>query len=285
MSLHSGSSVRVLGSKLVELVIAAALLGIILFPVLWLVLISVRSVAEVYQYPLTFFPQEFTFSAYSEVWLSKGYSTDWIRYFFNTTVIACFAATGVMLLGVLFGYVLSRMRGPWVGRIQLLFIVVQLFEGPALIVPVYIALSWLGLYNTSIGYILLLVVFFLPFAALLSLSFAYSVPVEIDEAARIDGCSDWQFFRKVFMPSAKVGMVTVGLMAFLLIWGEFPFALTLLQGENRTVSTALVDLISGLSVYWNNLAAAATIISLPVILVLIFAQRHIVSGLTGGSVK
>ncbi|WEX12246.1 carbohydrate ABC transporter permease [Chelativorans sp. AA-79] len=284
--MNTGSSrTGYLLSKAFELGVAAILLTVILFPVIWLVLISVRSVAEVYQYPLTFFPKELVFDAYREVWLSKGYSTDWLRYFLNTAVIACFAATGVMLLGLLLGYVLSRMRGPWVGRVQLLFIVIQLFEGPALIIPVYLALSWLGLYNSAIGYILLLIVFFLPFAALLSLSFAYSVPIEIDEAARIDGCSDWQFFRKVFIPSAKVGMVTVGLMAFLLVWGEYPFALTLLQGENRTVSTALVDLISGLSVYWNNLAAAATIISLPVILVLVFAQKHIVSGLTSGSVK
>jgi multiple sugar transport system permease protein len=79
--------------------------------------------------------------------------------------------------------------------------------------------------------------------------------------------------------------VTVGLMAFLLMWGEYPFALTLLKGDNRTISTALVDLIKGISVYWNNLAAASVISSIPVMLVLIFGQRHIVSGLTMGSGK
>lgn len=278
-----------ISSKLVvkgfELVVALLLLGVILMPLAWLVLISVRPVAEVYAYPLSFWPQEFTLDAYRSVWASREYNTDWIQYFKNTTFIAVGAGAGVALLGMLIGYTMSRMRGAMVGRLQLLFIVVQLFEGPALIIPIYLAMNWLGLYDTRIGYALLLMVFFLPFAALLSLSFAYSVPVEIDEAAKIDGCSDWQYFRKVFLPASRVGLVTVGLMAFLLMWGEYPFALTLLKGENRTISTALVDLIQGISVYWNNLAAASVISSVPVILVLIFAQRHIVSGLTMGSGK
>lgn len=278
-------SARVILVKFAELALALLLLAIILLPLAWLVLISVRPVAEVYAYPLHFWPQTFTTDAYTAVWASREYNTDWVQYFFNTTIIAVSAATAVALLGMLIGFVLSRMRGAQVRRVQLLFIIVQLFEGPALIIPIYLIMNVIGLYDTRIGYALLLVVFFLPFAALLSLSFAYSVPAEIDEAAKIDGCSDWQYFRKVFLPASKVGVVTVGLMALLLMWGEYPFALTLLNGDNRTVSTALVDLISGISVYWNNLAAASTISSIPVILVLIFAQRHIVSGLTMGSGK
>jgi multiple sugar transport system permease protein len=276
---------RTVVSKGLELCVALALLTVVLLPLAWLFLISVRPVAEVYAFPLHFWPQTFTTEAYRNIWFNREYNTDWTQYFLNTTMIAVGAATAVAVLGMLVGYTLSRMRGAGVQRVQLFFVIVQLFEGPALIIPIYLVMNVLGLYDTRIGYAMLLIVFFLPFAALLSLSFAYSVPVEIDEAAKIDGCSDWQFFRKVFLPASKVGLVTVGLMAFLLMWGEFPFALTLLQGDNRTVSTALVDLITGISVYWNNLAAAATISSIPVILVLIFAQRHIVSGLTMGSGK
>jgi len=276
---------RAFAVKGLELCVALLLLAVILLPLAWLVLISLRPVAEVYAFPLHFWPQTFTTEAYSNIWFSREYNTDWTQYFLNTTMIAVGAAATVAVLGMLVGYTLSRMRGGAVERVQMFFIVVQLFEGPALIIPIYLVMNLLGLYDTRIGYALLLIVFFLPFAALLSLSFAYSVPVEIDEAAKIDGCSDWQYFRKVFLPASKVGLVTVGLLAFLLMWGEFPFALTLLQGDNRTVSTALVDLITGISVYWNNLAAAATISSVPVILVLIFAQRHIVSGLTMGSGK
>jgi multiple sugar transport system permease protein len=278
-------TVRALMVKGLELCVALALLAVILLPLVWLFLLSVRPVAEVYAYPLRFWPQTFTTEAYTNIWFSREYNTDWTQYFLNTTMIAVGAATMVAVLGMLVGYTLSRMRGASVQRVQLFFVIVQLFEGPALIIPIYLVMNLLGLYDTRIGYAMLLIVFFLPFAALLSLSFAYSVPVEIDEAAKIDGCSDWQFFRKVFLPASKVGLVTVGLMAFLLIWGEFPFALKLLQGDNRTVSTALVDLITGISVYWNNLAAAATISSVPVLLVLMFAQRHIVSGLTMGSGK
>lgn len=276
---------RRIAIKTAEALVALVLLAVILLPLAWLFLISVRPVAEVYAYPLSFWPKTFTFEAYRKVWANQAYNTDWVRYFINTAMISVGAAACVALLGMLFGFILSRTRGPSVQRIQLLFVMVQLFEGPALIIPIYLAMNWLGLYDTRIGYALLLILFFLPFAAMLSLSFAYSVPVELDEAARIDGCSDWQYFYKIFLPVSKVGVITVGLMAFLLMWGEYPFALTLLKGDNRTVSTALVDLITGISVYWNNLAAASTISSIPVILVLIFAQRHIVSGLTMGTGK
>lgn len=276
---------RRIAIRTAEALVALLLLAVILLPLAWLFLISVRPVAEVYAYPLSFWPKTFTMEAYRKVWANQAYNTDWVRYFINTTMISVGAAACVALFGMLIGFILSRTRGPSVQRIQLLFVMVQLFEGPALIIPIYLAMNWLGLYDTRIGYALLLILFFLPFAAMLSLSFAYSVPVELDEAARIDGCSDWQYFYKIFLPVSKVGVITVGLMAFLLMWGEYPFALTLLKGDNRTVSTALVDLITGISVYWNNLAAASTISSIPVILVLIFAQRHIVSGLTMGTGK
>jgi multiple sugar transport system permease protein len=276
---------RRIAIKTAEALVALVLLAVILLPLAWLFLISVRPVAEVYAYPLSFWPKTFTFEAYRKVWANQAYNTDWVRYFINTTMISVGAAACVALFGMLIGFILSRTRGPSVQRIQLLFVMVQLFEGPALIIPIYLVMNWFGLYDTRIGYALLLILFFLPFAAMLSLSFAYSVPVELDEAARIDGCSDWQYFYKIFLPVSKVGVITVALMAFLLMWGEYPFALTLLKGDNRTVSTALVDLITGISVYWNNLAAASTISSIPVILVLIFAQRHIVSGLTMGTGK
>jgi multiple sugar transport system permease protein len=276
---------RRIAIKTAEALVALVLLAVILLPLAWLFLISVRPVAEVYAYPLSFWPKTFTFEAYRKVWANQAYNTDWVRYFINTTMISVGAAACVALFGMLIGFILSRTRGHSVQRIQLLFVMVQLFEGPALIIPIYLVMNWFGLYDTRIGYALLLILFFLPFAAMLSLSFAYSVPVELDEAARIDGCSDWQYFYKIFLPVSKVGVITVALMAFLLMWGEYPFALTLLKGDNRTVSTALVDLITGISVYWNNLAAASTISSIPVILVLIFAQRHIVSGLTMGTGK
>ncbi|MEX2540788.1 MAG: carbohydrate ABC transporter permease [Trueperaceae bacterium] len=268
-----------------ELLLAAILLFIVLFPVLWLLLISFRSVAEVYRFPLTLLPERVDLSAYREVWLSKGFSNDWLQYFVNTTLVSSIVSAVVMLWGTLMGYSLSRLRGRLLQPVQLLLIIVQLFNGPALVIPMYLLLNSIGLYNSLFGYGLLLVLFFLPFSTLLSLSFAKSIPFELDEAAKLDGCSQFQSFRKVFLPLARIGMTTTGLMTFLLVWSEYPFAVALLEGRNRTVSTALVDLVSGLNVYWNQMAAASVIISIPVLIVLLFTQRYIVQGLTAGSGK
>jgi multiple sugar transport system permease protein len=257
----------------------------VLFPLGWLVTLSIRPVAEIYAFPLAFIPKAFSFEAYRQVWLSRGFSTDWLTYLLNTVWVASGVSVAAMAIGMVLGFSLSRLRG-WVVPASLLFLVlVQLFEGPALVIPVYVLLARLGLYNSLWGYGMLLTVYFVPFTTLLSVSFARTIPIEIDEAAKLDGCSNGQVLRRIFLPLSRTGMVTTGLMTFLLVWGEYPFAVALLEGQNRTVSTALVDLVTGMNVYWNQMAAAAVIASLPMALVLLAAQRRIVAGLTAGAVK
>jgi len=271
--------------RVAEALVATVILTIVLFPLAWLVTISLRTVEETYAFPLSFIPQTFSLQAYAEVWLSAGFSNDWLRYLINTVGVALAVSAAAMLIGMIVGFSLSRLRSRLVPAVLLFFVLVQLFEGPALVIPVYVLLTQFGLYNSLIGYGLLLTLYFIPFTALLSVAFAGTIPSEIDEAAKLDGCSNWQIVWRIFLPLSKVGMVTTGVMTFLLVWGEYPFAVALLEGGNRTTSTALVDLVSGMNVYWNQMAAAAVITSLPVVLVLAFAQRHIVAGLTAGAVK
>lgn len=271
--------------KCFEMVLAAIILLVVLAPVFWLVSVSLRPTEEIYRFPLTVFPEVWTFQAYRDVWFSAGFSNDWLRYLWNTVVVSLSVSTLAALVGLLVGYVLSRMRGGLVERIRGILVFVQLLEGPVLLVPIYVLLASAGLVNSLFGYGMVLFVLFLPFTITLSYGFARNIPLELDEAARIDGSTPWQTFRLVFFPMARISFVTVLLMTFLLTWGEYPFAAALLEGRERTVSTAMVDLVSGLNVYWNQMAAAAVIVSLPVIAVLILAQRHIVGGLTAGALK
>lgn len=272
-------------SRLLELVFAGLIVLVVLAPVFWLLSVSLRPTEETFRFPLTVLPERWTLQAYREVWLSAGFSNDWLRYLFNTMLVAFGVSALTALIGLLVGYVLSRMRGASGQLFRSFFIFVQLLEGPVLLVPIYVILATLGLVNSLWGYGLVLFVLFLPFTATLSYGFARNIPIEIDEAARIDGCTPWQTFRLVYFPMARIGFVTVLLMTFLLAWGEYTFAIALLDGGNRTVSTAMTDLVTGLNVYWNQMAAAAVIVSIPVIVVLVFAQRHIVGGLTGGAIK
>lgn len=278
-------AIRRAAGKLVEALLATIILVVVLFPVAWLASISVRTVSETYAFPLAFIPKTFSVAAYVEVWLSRGFSNDWLRYLANTMVVAVTVSAAATLIGTVMGYSVSRLRGRIVDTILLFLVLVQLLEGPALVIPIYVLLSKLGLYNSLFGYAVLLTVFFVPFSTMLGVSFARTIPTEMDEAAKLDGCSHWHIIGRIILPLSKVGMVTTGVLTFLLVWGEYPFAVALLEENRRTTSTALVDFVSGMNVYWNQMAAAAVITSLPVILVLVFAQRHIVSGLTAGAIK
>lgn len=271
--------------KTAEVLFALTILFVVLAPVLWLISVSLRPVNEIYLFPLTVLPETWTLDAYREVWLSSGFSNNWIRYLFNTVVVSTVVSFATASAGMALGYVLSRTKGALVEWIRSTFVFVQLLEGPVLLVPLYVLLASLSLTNSLFGYGLVMFLLFLPFATILSYGFAKKIPLDMDEAARIDGSTPWQTFRIVFLPLAKSSFVTVFLMVLLLTWGEYPFAVALLEGDQRTVSTAMVDLVSGLNVYWNQMAAASVIVSLPVILILVFAQQQIVGGLTSGAVK
>lgn len=271
--------------KILEVLFALVILAVVLAPVFWLLSVSFRPVEEIYRFPMTMLPETWTLEAYRQVWFSSGFSNDWLRYLGNTILVSVVVSFLVAVVGMALGYVLSRSRGRLSENIRGIFIFVQLLEGPVLLVPLYVLLASISLTNSLFGYGLVIFVLFLPFATILSFGFAQKIPLELDEAARIDGSTPWQTFRIVFLPLAKSSFTTVFLMVLLLTWGEYPFAVALLEGDQRTVSTAMVDLVSGLNVYWNQMAAASVIVSIPVIFILVIAQKQIVGGLTSGAVK
>lgn len=269
-----------------ETLVGAVVLGIVLIPVAWLVLLSFKPVSETYSLPVDWWPQAPTLDAYRQVWLSEGLAADWLRFLLNTSLTAVIVSVLSATLGMYMGYVIARSAKRWGRGVMVFIVVVQLLEGPALVVPIYVLANALGLYDTLVGYILTLLVFMLPFATLISYNYARAVPIELEEAGRIDGANRWQVFTRIFVPLSRPGLITTGLMTFLLTWGEYPFAITLLESRsNLTVSRGLFELISGLNVYWNQMAAAAMIVSIPVLIVLVVAQKYLVRGLLSGAHK
>lgn len=269
-----------------ELLLGVAILCCVLLPVAWLAMLSIKPLEETYALPVRWLPQAPTLEAYRQVWFSEGVGADWLRFLLNTSLVAVIVSLLSAGLGMYMGYVLARVARRWVVGVLVLIIVIQLLEGPALVVPLYALANAVGLYDTLIGYTLALLVFMLPFGALISYNYARTVPLELEEAGRIDGATRWQIFVRIFLPLSRPGLITTGLMTFLLTWGEFPLAITLLESSsNHTVARGLFDLISGLNVYWNQMAAAAVIVSIPVLIVLIFAQRYLVRGLMSGANK
>ena len=231
--------------------------------------------------PVRWLPQAPTLEPIIQTWLdTTGYSTDWPLFFFNTLKITILTVLPVVAIGTMAGYGLARFRLPGTGLILGIFLVAQLFTGPALMIPIYVVVSRMGLYNTHAGLILVYIIFQTPFAVWLSYANYQNMPLELEEAAAVDGCTPLEAFFRITLPLSRISLITVGLMSFLLIWSEYPFASILLETEAySTVSVGLAKFITAFNIYWNQMAAASLIIAVPVLLLLVFAQKYFVQGL------
>ncbi|HUX12753.1 MAG TPA: carbohydrate ABC transporter permease [Spirochaetia bacterium] len=268
-------------------ILAVVVLLIVLFPVAWLLLAAFKTTADVQRIPIAWLPPHPTLRPIIDVWLNPaGYSTDWIRFFLNTLIVAVATTAAVVVLGTIVGYGLARFKLRGSGFILFSLLVAQLFTGPALMIPTYVVITAIGLYNTLTGLVLAYIIFQTPFACWLSYSYFQNLPVELEEAASVDGCTPWRAFLLVTLPLTRIGAVTIGLMTFLLTWSEYPFAVALLENKHvLTVSVGLAQFITAFNIYWNQMAAASLFTAIPVLLLLVFAQRYFVKGLTAGALK
>ena len=280
-------SMRLRIGRGVRSVLSLVTLAVVLFPVVWLLIAAFKSQADIQQIPIRLLPEVPTIEAFLEVWLDRtGNGAVWFQYFFNTLLVTSITALIVISLGTMVGYGLASFRLKGTPFILGVLLIAQLFTGPALMIPVYVVLARIGLYNTHTGLILVYVVFQTPFAAWLSYSNFQHLPRELEQAATIDGCSPLGAFLRVTLPLSRVGIATIGLMSILLTWSEYPFAVALLESpEKLTVSVGLARFITAFNVYWNQMAAASIIIAIPVLVILIFTQRYFVQGLMAGSEK
>jgi trehalose/maltose transport system permease protein len=185
-------------------------------------------------------------------------------------------------------FALGRIR--FRGRSVLLFTIlgVSMFPQVAVLSGMFELIRWLGLYNRLPALVLSYMIFTLPFTVWVLTTFIRALPKELEEAAIVDGAKPLTIVTKVFLPLLSPALITTGLLAFIAAWNEFLFALTFtLSGEQRTVPVAIA-LISGASAYelpWGNIMAASVVVTLPLIVMVLFFQRRIVSGLTAGAVK
>jgi len=162
----------------------------------------------------------------------------------------------------------------------------RLFPPIGLIVPYYQIMSWLGLLNSLPGIIIAQVYLWLPLMIYIMRNFFMSIPTDLDESARVDGCTQLQAFRKIALPLALPGVAASAILTFLYSWREFLFSLIVTTDlKSMPISVAVYQFVGDVSVQWASLAAASVIAIVPTILVVVFFQRYIVSGLTAGALK
>lgn len=263
------------------LVMAGLLVSVWAFPVLWALLTSFKTERDVLAYPplLVFTP---TLSNYREVLFGAG---SIVPNLWSSLVVSCAATLLTMLFAVPAAYALARLRYPGRHASGFYVLATQMLPPVGLVIPYYLALQRIGALDTYTGLVLIYLTFSLPFAIWLLVSYFEDVPYEMEEAALLDRAGRLRALWHVILPQVRGGIAVTTVFVFLNAWNEFMFAVVLGGNRVRPVTVAMFNFISVEQTQWARLAAGAMVAMAPVILVGLFAQRHIVKGLTVGAVK
>ena len=267
----------------IGLAIACSLLLIfLLFPFYYAVVTSLKSGSAIFR--VDYWPAEIDFGNYVRIWGEQPFA----RNILNSVIVAGGVVAISLALAVSAAFSLGRVR--FAGRRTLLYTIlgVSMFPQVAVLSGLFEVIRVLGLYNNLAGLILSYMIFTLPFTVWVLTAFMRDLPVEIEEAAIMDGASPFVLVTRIFLPLLGPALVTTGLLAFIAAWNEFLFALTFtLSNDQRTVPVAIA-LITGASEYelpWGNIMAASVIVTVPLIALALVFQRRLVAGLTAGAVK
>jgi multiple sugar transport system permease protein len=254
-----------------------------LFPVYWMIATSLKTNAGVYASPPQIVPWPPAFSAYYEAVINNPLT---LRSIFNSAVVGTGTMLFTLLLAAPAAYALARLELRLGSLILLMLLLTQLLPAIVIATPLFVAFSRIQLINSYAALILADTTFTLPFAVIVLRPFFLTISRELEAAAKIDGCNQFDAFWRVILPLVRPGLITVAVFAFLMGWGEFLFAMTLTTNEAVQPATAALNKFIGqYGTEWNNLMAVATTVAFPIILVFASLQRFIVSGLTAGSVK
>jgi multiple sugar transport system permease protein len=266
-----------------RMLVAVLFVLVYLFPVYWMVATSLKTSAAIFATPPQVVPSPPVFTAYSVAVINNPAT---LRALLNSTIISLGTMALTLVLAAPAAYALARLRLRGGTLIILLLLITQLLPAITIATPLFVLFSRINLLNSYPALILADTTFTLPFAVIVLRPFFLTVPAELEDAAKIDGCTQWSAFWRVILPLVQPGLVTVAAFAFLMAWGEFLFALALNTNENvQPVTVALNKFIGQYGTQWEKLMAVATTIALPIIVIFASLQRYIVSGLVAGSVK
>jgi len=253
-----------------------------LFPVFWALVTSLKLPEDVVSYPPKWIPDPLTFQNYIEV-LTR---TQIPYQILNTLIAAGVASLTVVVTSSLAGYGFSRFNFRGKNLLLLSLLACVMISGITTVIPLYLMLHKIGLLNNLFGLAIVYSVEFIPICVWLMKSYIDTIPVELDEAALVEGCSRFRTFISVILPLTTPGVVCVALITFVRSAQEFIYATTFLTESNvKTSPVGLYMFFTELGVEWGQLTAASLIIVLPIVLVFLVLQKWFVSGLTIGAVK
>jgi multiple sugar transport system permease protein len=254
-----------------------ALLLLVMFPFVWLIQMSFRPTDDVFGYSLAFAP---TLEHYRALWTGNFPGS-----FVNSVVVSVSSTALALLFGVPAAYALSRARLRHRRRIALWILASRMAPPIAFTIPFFLAFREVGLLDTRLGLVIVYLTFNLALVIWMMQTFFEGVPRALEEAAWIDGCGVWQAFRKVALPLSAPGLAATAVLCFILSWNDFFFALVLTRTNASTAPVAIVGFIQYTGWEWGKIAAAGTLVMLPVVVFSILVRNYLVHGLTAGGTK
>jgi len=264
-------------------VLFAALLFLLagmLFPMFWMVKTSLtRGTGYVLNFS-DLLPKDFTLKNYQDVWTSAPF----LRFFFNSLIVATLVTLGNLIFCLMVGYAFARREFAMKNALFLSVILVLMIPAHIIIVPLFILIQKLGWYDT---YLALIVPWLVnPLGIFLLRQYIQNLPKDLEDAARIDGAGDFKILFKIVLPLCKPALAVLAVQVFLVNWNSFLFPFILTSSEKmRTLPVALALYQGYQTIDWPHLMAASTICALPVIILFLFFQRQIISGITAGALK
>jgi multiple sugar transport system permease protein len=269
-------------SKLSTYAILTISAVLVLFPVAWMISVSIRPNNQVFEYPASFIPNSFTLEAYVGVLTNNRY----LRYFLNSYIIGAIVTVVSTIIGIMAGYGLSRYNFHGRKTFSMFVVATQTVPKVALLIPFFIMMTKLQLYNTRFGLVLTYTSFALPYAIVMMQGYFNSISTELDEAALIDGLHRFRILWQVIVPVTIPAIISTMIYTFILSWNEFIFVMTLIQDDAlRTIPVGIAMMKGETTYQWNMMMAMSLIGTLPVLLFYLIGQKYFISGLSDGSVK
>lgn len=252
------------------------------FPFYYAILTSFEAGTAIFE--INYLPKSFDMTNYVAV-MTQG---EFPRNLLNSLVVASSVVILSLFMAVTASYALARVRFRGRGLLLITILAVSMFPQIAVLAGLFELVRAFGLHNTLFSMIFSYTIFTLPFTVWVLTTFMRDLPVEIEEAAIVDGASPWVIISKVFLPLMWPALVTTGLLAFIAAWNEFLFALTFTSSNDMRTVPVAIALLSGATQYetpWGLIMAASVIVTVPLIILVLIFQRKIISGLTAGGVK
>ena len=265
-------------------VIAVALLCVLLFPLYWALITSLKTEQEIFQNPPTFYPHILNTKSYAAQVETGDFNM--FRSFANSFLISMGATVIAVLLAVPASYGIAKYHFKARKAVLLSFLVTQMLPVSVLLTPMFIMFKNMHVYNTWVAAVLADATIGIPFSVLILKNYFSSIPKDLEEAAYLDGCNKFTAFIRILIPIAKPGVMVCAIFSFLYAWGDLAYGMTfILDQEKRPITAGIFNFMGQYGTKWSYLTAFAVVTIIPVALIFIFMQKYIVSGMTSGAVK